>query len=309
VVISESAPASTDVLWLDSDAVAEVPVPIGGTAGQVLAKSSSTDYDTEWSDLPEEVVPVGGTAGQVLSKTSSTNYDMSWTTQEGYRFVQTLYYTSSGTFTKATYPWLKAIRVKVQGAGGGSGGVNVTAEAGAAASEGGAAGAYGERFLTDISSLASSVTVTVGAGGTAGAGSNQASGTSGGSSSFGDILAGGGSGGAHGFPVNSAFAAPFGAEGSAVASNCDVVFPGKNGEAPLVVNYSRLTFQGSGRGGNGGDSFLGRGGRPGNAAAGGVNVGVLGGGGGGRNLGNDGGSGSATGAAGGNGIVIVELYA
>ena len=57
VVISESEPASTDVLWLDSDAVAEVPVPVGGTAGQVLAKSSSTDYDTEWTDTytPTEI--------------------------------------------------------------------------------------------------------------------------------------------------------------------------------------------------------------------------------------------------------------
>jgi hypothetical protein len=48
VVISESAPLSTEVLWLDSDAVAEVPVPTGGTTGQVLAKSSNDDYDTEW---------------------------------------------------------------------------------------------------------------------------------------------------------------------------------------------------------------------------------------------------------------------
>jgi hypothetical protein len=57
VVISESEPASTDVLWLDSDAVAEVPVPIGGTTGQVLAKSSATDYDTEWTDTytPTEI--------------------------------------------------------------------------------------------------------------------------------------------------------------------------------------------------------------------------------------------------------------
>ena len=57
VVISESEPVSTDVLWLDSDAVAEVPVPIGGTTGQVLAKSSATDYDTEWTDTytPTEI--------------------------------------------------------------------------------------------------------------------------------------------------------------------------------------------------------------------------------------------------------------
>ena len=50
VIIAETTPSSTNVLWLDSDAVAEVPVPIGGTAGQVLAKSSATDYDTGWVD-------------------------------------------------------------------------------------------------------------------------------------------------------------------------------------------------------------------------------------------------------------------
>jgi hypothetical protein len=78
VVISETTPSSTDVLWLDSDEEAEVPVPTGGTTGQVLAKSSNDDYDTEWADLPEEVVPTGGTAGQVLTKSSSTDYDAEW---------------------------------------------------------------------------------------------------------------------------------------------------------------------------------------------------------------------------------------
>jgi hypothetical protein len=49
-VIAETTPDSTDVLWLDSDEVAEVPVPTGGTEGQILAKSTDTDYDTEWID-------------------------------------------------------------------------------------------------------------------------------------------------------------------------------------------------------------------------------------------------------------------
>jgi hypothetical protein len=49
-VIAETTPDSTDVLWLDSDEEAEVPVPEGGTTGQVLAKSSSTDYDTTWAN-------------------------------------------------------------------------------------------------------------------------------------------------------------------------------------------------------------------------------------------------------------------
>ena len=47
-----------------------------------------------------------------------------WVNLEGYVYVDTVYFTSSGTFTKATYPWLRAIRVKCQGAGGGGGGVS-----------------------------------------------------------------------------------------------------------------------------------------------------------------------------------------
>ena len=50
VVQQSGTPSSTDVLWLDTDEVADVPVPNGGTTGQVLAKSSNDDYDTEWVD-------------------------------------------------------------------------------------------------------------------------------------------------------------------------------------------------------------------------------------------------------------------
>ena len=48
VEFSTSAPAVTDVLWLDTDEEAEVFAPIGGATGQVLAKASATDYDAEW---------------------------------------------------------------------------------------------------------------------------------------------------------------------------------------------------------------------------------------------------------------------
>ena len=47
-------------------------VPAGGTAGQVLAKKSGTDYDTEWTDQTGggADLPAGGTTGQVLTKQS-----------------------------------------------------------------------------------------------------------------------------------------------------------------------------------------------------------------------------------------------
>ena len=53
-----------------------VGVPSGGTAGQVLVKSNSTDYATEWDDIVG--VPAGGTAGQILTKTSATDYAAAW---------------------------------------------------------------------------------------------------------------------------------------------------------------------------------------------------------------------------------------
>jgi hypothetical protein len=51
VEFSDDAPVVTDVLWLDTDEEAEVFAPIGGATGQVLAKSSATDYDVEWVEV------------------------------------------------------------------------------------------------------------------------------------------------------------------------------------------------------------------------------------------------------------------
>lgn len=50
-------------------------VPTAGTTGQILAKNSNTNYDTEWAD---SAVPAAGTTGQVLAKNSNTNYDTHW---------------------------------------------------------------------------------------------------------------------------------------------------------------------------------------------------------------------------------------
>lgn len=51
------------------------PLPAGGTAGQILEKNTSTNYDASWFNNP---VPTGGTIGQALTKNSSTNFDASW---------------------------------------------------------------------------------------------------------------------------------------------------------------------------------------------------------------------------------------
>ncbi len=49
-------------------------LPAGGAQGEMLIKSSSIDYDTQWV----EGIPTAGTTGQVLTKSSATDYDMEW---------------------------------------------------------------------------------------------------------------------------------------------------------------------------------------------------------------------------------------
>ena len=52
--------------------------PAGGTTGQVLAKKSSEDFDTEWVAPEAGTLPAGGTSGQVLTKKSSVQGDAEW---------------------------------------------------------------------------------------------------------------------------------------------------------------------------------------------------------------------------------------
>jgi microcystin-dependent protein len=49
VAIQGTAPATTDVLWADTSVSGVAVIPTGGTTGQMLAKSSSADYDTAWA--------------------------------------------------------------------------------------------------------------------------------------------------------------------------------------------------------------------------------------------------------------------
>ena len=49
VAIQGTAPTNTDLLWADTSVSGVAVVPLGGTTGQVLAKSSSSDYATQWS--------------------------------------------------------------------------------------------------------------------------------------------------------------------------------------------------------------------------------------------------------------------
>jgi hypothetical protein len=220
----------------------------------------------------------------------------------GYRYLTTLYYTSTGTFAKASYPNIRAMVVKCQGAGGGSGGTGASNSTGFGASGGGAGGNYAEKFITDISGMASSVTVTVGAGG-AGAAAGNNNGSAGGTSSFGSYASAAGGGGGFGHPTYN-FWIP-GTGGAIGGPNTgDFVVQGEEGGDSWPVNTN------GGYSGKGGRSQLSPGIRAvvawqgGGAATAGL---IYGGGAAGSANGSS--AAAKAGAAGASGIVIVELYA
>jgi hypothetical protein len=206
----------------------------------------------------------------------------------GYRIAETLYFTSSGTFTKATYPWLRAIKVRLVGGGGGGGSATIQLGSGG----GGGGGGYAESLLV-ASTLGASVAVTVGAGGAGGTGN----GGTGGTSSFGtSVVASGGIGGGA-----SAADGQGGLGGDGTTGQLRI--EGQDGGAGV---FSGINFRGTG--GTGGSSLLGGGGR-GSYSAGSSTAGSdgnrYGGGGGGSSYAGT----NVNGTSGAAGIVIVELYA
>jgi hypothetical protein len=211
----------------------------------------------------------------------------------GYLYEQTVYYTSSGTFVKADYPGLRAIRVRCQGAGA-SGGVRsfvATNDNGA----GGGGGGYAESFITNIAGLDASVTVTRGAGGAAVTRSTEGATNSnaGANSSFGALVIGVGGGATSDNAI-------IGGPGS--GGTGDIVFSGADGASGSSGNTSAA--------GSGGSSHLGGGGTGGRGAASassnGVNGTIYGGGGGGSTSHSS--TSSKTSGAGANGLIIVDVF-
>lgn len=219
----------------------------------------------------------------------------------GLHLSQTVLFTSSGTFSKASYPGAKAFRVRLVGGGGGGGGAGTAAAGQNSQGSGGGGGGYAEKLITDIAGLASSVTVTVGAGGAGGSGA--ADGADGSASSFGALVAA--NGGTRGFNKASSTLGgylPAGTGGEGTAG--DLLIGGSGGGSG--TGAATLSS-----GGHGGSSQLGGGG---NAVGTGAGSGRIGGapgknygGGGGGAMTNAGGA-AIGGGAGAPGIVIVEVY-
>jgi hypothetical protein len=209
---------------------------------------------------------------------------------------QMLSYTAPGSFsfTKASYPGLARVLVRVQAAGGGSAG-STSALSQTIAREGGSGGGYSESII-QASSLGATETITVGAGGVAGAAANGNGGDGGGSSFGGFVIAAGGLGGQALMTSGTTLAGVPGRPGALAGTGQIAIGGGASGVATRFDAFNSFS-------GFGGQSHLGNGGfgRT-NQGPGTVPNGYGGGAGGSNSAG-----GAAVGGAGGDGAVFVTL--
>lgn len=212
---------------------------------------------------------------------------------------QILYFRNVGVFqfNKADYPWLANVRVRAQAGGGGSASTGPTVNS-CAAQPGAAGGGYAESFLP-ASALGATESVVVGQGGNGGVSGGD--GNAGQNSSFGGhVIAIGGAGSPSPMTAGttpiffSGIAGPTGGTGQ-------LVIGGGAGGGPGRVDATQAYS------GEGGDSHLGHGGgRRASAGDGTTGRGYGWGAGGSMNRNQ---SNPVSGAAGGDGIVILELFA
>lgn len=208
---TSNAPAWDEVA-LATGVSGTLPVGNGGTGATTLTANgaligngtsaiTSVDMSTKGGLLAGDgsgnpsVLAVGGTNDHVLTVDSGEATGMKWASVGGAGDFQR--FTSSGTWTR---PSGTTVIMEVIGAGGGGGG---GADVGRGA--GGGGGGSLVRGVYEASALASSLTVTIGAAGTAGA--EQTNGGTGGTTSvtgsgFTLSAAGGGGGGAGGTGSN-----------------------------------------------------------------------------------------------------------
>jgi len=228
----------------------------------------------------------------------------------GMRLLTIVHFTSSGSFSKGAYAGIKAVEVEVIGAGGGSGAARATSGSQISFGCGGGGGGYGHGFIL-AGSLASSETVTVGAGGIAGTSGSPDGGT-GGASAFGAFVNAAGGGGGTGALVSTgasggAFLAGNG--GAVTGTAVDLSAPGDEfGSTDFVTGSftSVMGFTGHRSGGPYGtrqEPFFGPGLPPGYPAEAGKGIGS-----GSRGPVNGTSASNRNGAAGSNGRVIVRVY-
>lgn len=239
---------------------------------------------------------------------------------QGSTLVDIREFTTSGTWTMPTGWTVAAADVYMVGGGGGGGGGRGNDAGGNKGSGGGAAMYVHHPSVI----LTSSITVTIGlggTGGTGGTGGHGANGSAGGTTSFGDLIAPGGSLGVgstapavSGNSVDSAVIASAGAPNFWTVNNAispiSLFIPGPSGNTPgnsgLYAPGAYIGGTGTSRGGGGGGSLLGKGGdgaagTTGTNGSAGTGYGAGGGGGAHNAAANPGGNGGA----GSNGYCLV----
>jgi hypothetical protein len=201
-------------------------------------------------------------------------------------------FTSSGTFTVPD--GVTAVKVTVIGGGGGSGGTNYNSYWGGSDSSGGGGGGASIRYITGLTP-GSTVSVTVGAGGTAG--TPSAAGGAGGTSSFGAFCSATGGGGtvvgfySSGTYSNPARGTPGAGSGGGININGGTLGDRRVGGQAFIMSVGGGTLAATN----------------GNPSAGFSGVGFGAGGGGSGYFNSSGGSTqSNNGAAGTGGLVLVE---
>lgn len=217
----------------------------------------------------------------------------------GYTYSSSQYFTSNGSFTKASFSGIRAVIVELVGGGGGGGGAGSTSAGQQSAGGGGGAGEYARKFILE-GSLSASETVTVGAAGSASAGAN---GGNGGNSSFGShVSANGGSGGSNGNGTSAVSLVGAGAGGDG-GTGGDLNVKGSGG----FRGFRNFNNSNSNSGAGGASYFGGSGASITTATTSAGAAGETGGGGsGGANFESQGSA--VAGGAGGAGLVIVHVY-
>jgi hypothetical protein len=160
----------------------------GGTNASLTASNGGIFYSTA-----SEGAILAGTATAGLCLLSGASTTPSWSTKPPITQVNVQTFTASGTYTPTT--GMKYCTIEVQAGGGGSGGVTQSIASNCTLAGGGGGGGYARKTVPSAT-IGASQSVTVGAGGTAGANTGTNGGT-GGTSSVGSIVsATGGLGGA-----------------------------------------------------------------------------------------------------------------
>ena len=95
----------------------QTSAPSSPVNGQIWIDSNANTSVLNTNDFLLKA-DASASSGYLLKTNAASTYA---TIASGYRYLTTLYYTSTGTFSKASYPNIRAVVVKCQGAGGGSG--------------------------------------------------------------------------------------------------------------------------------------------------------------------------------------------